>query len=233
MVKKISLIIIVMLFSITSLFASFLSKLSFETQFGTSNDTINYVITKDTTDRIEVKLESFSIGEKINYDLDDGLSFVTVGTFRINNEFKFKTKFFPDDFIYTEKEAFQNSFNLFVGIEKEYFANDKISFSLGSGINSLFIFDNKSDRYYPITDLGISVDTVDSTIYSFGIGGFMNLDYKIVNNLKVSFALNSFYNSIVLGDVYNRIKTLSESDNSKFNASLYSITSTFGIVYSL
>lgn len=226
MKKIILLFVVIMMATVTSVFGNSTSRISFESQVGFSQDSYGYSFINSTTSSSIIQNNSVSIGENVKYNFGNGLNFVVSGSYSNSISSDYISKYDETYSSELKDTEAQDSLRLFIGLEKEFDLTDNLSLNIASGINSLYFFDNISMYFVPLDS------AIDSSNISYGFMGYLNLEYKIQNNLKFSVGISALYNPI-LSSEFAKVIDILKSEGDKVTLYAYSVNPTFGITYIL
>lgn len=234
MIKKILLLVLTIIILTTPVFANNESvfgensKLSYESKIGFSKES-NKLIMENSLGFYQTQFvqNSVSLAQSVKYDSGNEFNYVFSGVFRIPTSSYYMTSRNPKVKYPMESDSFQKSINLFFGVDKEFELIDNLSLTLVAGIDGIYFVENES-AYYNSFDKEVS-----SYNYSFGYTGAINLDYRILNNMKLSMGISILYNPLMFSEISNAYNEISKSEDFTFSDNLVSINPTIGIVYSL
>lgn len=233
MLKKISILVLILTIFISAIFAESnslfgeYSKFRYESKVGYSSQTFSIRIFPNTETRgVDINQKTISIDELIKYDSGNGFDYVLSGGARFPFKASFNIYNIGDDQPLTSS-SFQNSLNLFFGIEKEFDFSNNLSLNLAFGVDTLYLFEDESLYYYPL-----EADK-EAKISTYGFGGSLKVNYIILNNMKINIGINFIYNPLVFGETINVIREMSNTQSVKYYGIFYSINPTIGISYSL
>lgn len=193
-----------------------------ETLVGFSTNILNYRV-EDNSNYIEAESSQMGLllAEKITYYSDSNYNLTTsIGVnltsyaqaFVESNENSFNTGLSD-----IESEYYQNSLNLFIGIEKSSSINKALSSSLSIGPNFQYVFEN---------------DDEDSSYYSYGIEGFADICYKISPTSTFNFGINATFNPFIGGDYVEDLKAINSLFDIDYTLYSYSVTPVISFSFS-
>ena len=112
-----------------------------------------------------------------------------------------------------DSDAYQNSFDIFIGVEKTVMINEQFTAHFAVGPHYCYYMENDSE---------------DTSFYAYGLEGIAKVLYHLSPGMNVSAGINVTYDPLIGGDGIDTIENLSG-----YSDYAYSITPTVGFVYSL
>jgi hypothetical protein len=158
---------------------------------------------------------SVFIGEKVTYATEYPVDF----TAAINYNFVVNGKYTEDPAGGSsttsdmDSDEYQNSFNIFIGVEKTVMINEQFTAHFAVGPHYCYYMENES---------------ADTSLYTYGLEGIAKVLYNLSPRMNVSAGINVAYDPFIGGDGIEDVKDLPG-----YSDYAYSITPTVGFVYSL
>lgn len=234
MTKKIILLLLTIIISTTPVFANNdsvfgdNSKLSYESKIGFSKESVSLQMENSSAFyKTQIVQNSVSLSQTIKYDSENEYNYVLSGVFRIPAYSYYITSRYPTKKYPMKEDSFQKSINLFFGVDKEFELIDNLSLTLVAGIDGIYFFENESAFY------GSFEKETSSYNYSFGYTGAINLDYRVLNKMKLSIGISIIYNPLIYSEISNAYNKIAKGDDFSFSDNFLAINPTIGIVYSL